>query len=51
MGGINPQKIENYLRYVQFVPHRERRILRLERQIGDRIVGTWLLIVRFEQKI
>jgi hypothetical protein len=51
MGGIDPQKTETYLLYVQFIPHRERRLLRIERQIGDHSMGTWLLVVRFEEKI
>jgi hypothetical protein len=39
MGGINPQKTTPYLRSIEFVPHIERYLLRLERQIGDRSLG------------
>jgi len=51
MVGTNPQKTVPYLRSIQFVPHRERCLLRLERQTGDRSIGKWLLIIRFEQKM
>ena len=44
---VNPLKTKTNLHYIQFVPHRERRVLRLERPFGDHSVGKWLFVVTF----
>jgi hypothetical protein len=43
---INPLNTEIILHDIQFVPRRERHVLRLVRLVGDGSAGKWLFVVR-----